>query len=93
MPDGFQCYQSVKNDMGSPGAADVFKIPESPWLPAKITSSIAGHGSTGNRLYSELFKSTTKEAGECSLPPLHPSQQTPTLPPAGAGGARAVNAP
>lgn len=74
--------------MKSTGAADVFKIPESPWLPAKITSQ--GTRTRRNRLYFMLFDSTTKE-GKRILSPTIASFPA-TLFPAGAVSALAADA-
>lgn len=93
LQDIFQCYQSVKNHMKNTGAADVFKIPESPWLPAKITSQhcrAQEHGGTGCTLCCSIPQQ--KKGREYSLPQLHLSQQTPTLFPAGALSTLAANA-
>lgn len=88
-----ECYQSVKNYMKNTGAADVFKIPESPWLPAKITSQhcrARERGGTGCTLCCSIPQQ--KKGREYSLPQLHLSQWTPTLLPAGPESALAANA-
>lgn len=89
----FNAIKVLKNHMKNTGAADVFKIPEPPWLPAKITSQhcrAREQGGTGCTLACSIPQQ--KKGREYSLPQLHLSQQTPTLFPAGAESTLAANA-